>query len=198
MLSTMQSPEIVTMLQSGKIGVMPSDTQYGMFCRADNPEAVAKVYQIQNRDEAKQCVVLVASFDEVLEIAGLDRNTLLMAEKYWPGPVSVIVPCNKSALPHIALGHGDIAIRIPAYPELQAILTQTGPLMAPSANPQGLKPAETIAEAQNYFGDNADFYVDGGHVGEKLASTIIRFTEDGLVETLRQGAVTIDEAGVVL
>lgn len=196
--SDIHAPQIPALLRAGKIGVMPSDTQYGMFCAASDAAAVARIYQIQKRDLVKQCVVLVASFEEALEVEGLDRNTLLMAEKYWPGPVSVIVPCKKTTLPHINLGHGDIALRIPDYPELQALLAQSGPLMAPSANPQGLPPAETIQEAQAYFGDQADFYVDGGSIGERLASTIIRFTEDGLVETLRQGALTIDENGTVL
>lgn len=188
-------PEIAAALLAGKVGVMPSDTQYGLFCIAEDQQAVERVYAIRNRNQAKPCVVLAASLEQLLDIDGLDRNTLLMAERYWPGPVSVVVPCKKSLLPHIHRGTSTIALRVPDKPDMQALLEKTGLLMAPSANPEGQPPAATVAEAHAYFGESVDFYVDAGELANKLPSTIISFDEDGLVTTLRQGAVAIQENG---
>lgn len=187
--------EIAALILSGKIGVIPTDTQYGLVCAALDETAVERVYEVRGRTAAKPCVALAASLEQLLDTDGLDRNTLLMAEKYWPGPVSVVVPCKKNVMRHIHRGGGSIAIRIPNKPELLALLDKSGLLLAPSANLQGEPPAATIAEAQGYFGDRIDFYVDGGTLKDATPSTLITFTEDGLVETLRRGAVTISENG---
>ncbi len=193
----MQDPQVIAALQSGQIGVIPSDTQYGIMCSALNEAAVERVYRVRSRTESKPCVVLAASLDQLLETEGLDRNSLLMAEQYWPGPVSVVVPCKKSSFAHIHRGQGSIAFRVPRKADLSAMLDKTGILIAPSANPEGQEPATTIAEAQTNFGNTVDFYVDGGELAAKLPSTLITFDEDGLVTTLRQGEVRISENGLI-
>jgi L-threonylcarbamoyladenylate synthase len=193
--SSIADPAVAAALLAGKIGVIPSDTQYGLLCSALHEDAVERVYAARSRTASKPCVVLAASFEQLLETPGLDRNTLLMAERYWPGPVSVVVPCKKSELSQVHRGRGSIACRIPDNPALLQLLEQTGLLLAPSANPEDQPPAATCDEAYGYFGDTIDFYVDGGTLAHKLPSTLIAFTEDGLVETLRQGEVVINENG---
>ena len=195
---SMSDPGVAAAFQAGQIGVIPSDTQYGLMCDALQPEAVERVYKVRQRTPDKPCVVLAASVEQILDIDGPDTNTVLMAEKFWPGAISVVVANKKSTLQHIHRGGGSIVWRIPAVAELRALLEQTGPLLAPSANPEGQPPAATIAEAQAYFGDAVDFYVDGGARADQPPSTIIRFTEDGLIEVLRQGVVQISESGEVL
>ena len=104
-------------------------------------------------------------------------------EKFWPGKVTIIL--------------GDIAFRLPKKKSLIEILNKTGPLVAPSANKEGDKPAETIKEAKEYFGpaspsqggDSVDFYLSGGTLKSK-PSTLIKI-ENGKVEILRQGFVQI-------
>lgn len=194
-VSSLQDPAVAARLTSGGLVVLPSDTQYGIVCQAASQDAVERVYAARGRTPTKPCVVLAASLEQLLDLEGLDRNTLLMAERYWPGPVSVVVPCKKSFWPHIHRGSATIAVRVPDNSALLNLLESTGPLLAPSANKEGEEPAETVAQAAAVFGDLVDIYVDGGLKEKVLPSTVIRFDEDGLVTMLRHGAVTITENG---
>jgi L-threonylcarbamoyladenylate synthase len=85
-----------------------------------------------------------------------------------------------------------LAVRIPADKPLQKLLHQTGPLLTSSANHPGQPPANDIKAAEKYFGDEVDFYVDGGDLAGREPSTIIRIVDDA-IEVLRQGAVKIEE-----
>lgn len=92
---------------------------------------------------------------------------------------------------------GDLAVRIPADESLCSLLEVTGPLLTSSANHPSQPPANNLEEANNYFRDKVDFYVDGGDLSGRPASTVARF-KDGQLEILRQGAVTIDEKGRIV
>ena len=109
----------------------------------------------------------------------------------WPGPVSIILPCTAEKWAHLHKGKGTLAFRCPRDMWLSEILRETGPLVAPSANPEGENPAKTIEEAQNYFGDSVKCYInDGNREGE--ASTLIKIAENKL-EILREGAFEEEE-----
>jgi tRNA A37 threonylcarbamoyladenosine synthetase subunit TsaC/SUA5/YrdC len=94
------------------------------------------------------------------------------------------------------MGKQSLAVRIPKSPALRYFLEQTGALMTTSANQPGEPVAETLVEAQAYFGDNVDFYVDGGPLRGRPPSTIVRVVDDA-IEIIRQGAVKINENGAV-
>lgn len=189
--SFIAEPGVAELLNAGGVGVIPSDTLYGIVCSALQPDSIERIYALKKRDPAKPCIVLVASLEQLLELEGLDQNTLLNAEKFWPGAVSVVVPCQARYLSSVHRGEKSIACRVPDNPELRSLLEMTGPLLAPSANVEGAKPAANITEAMAYFGASVDFYVDGGEVTSDQPSTLISFDEDGLVTVLRQGAVSI-------
>jgi L-threonylcarbamoyladenylate synthase len=179
--------DAVENLLSGKVGVIPTDTLYGLVASALDPDAVERVYRVRGRDEGKPCIVLIA------DVSDLDRFGILLGDpvskwlgKWWPGKVSVILPCPDERFAYLHRGTGTVAFRVPDVPELRELLLETGPLIAPSANPEGMPPATTIAEAEAYFGDGIDFSVDGGTL-EGQASTLVRVS-DGKWEILRQGA----------
>jgi len=109
--------------------------------------------------------------------------------EYWPGPVSIILPCESDKFAYLHRGTNSLAFRLPAKPELIETLKQTGPLVAPSANPEGMPPAKTIRKAKAYFGDAADFYYDKGKL-TSLPSTLIAVSE-GAITVKRRGAVRI-------
>jgi L-threonylcarbamoyladenylate synthase len=103
----------------------------------------------------------------------------------------VILPCLDEKFSYLTRGTGNLAFRIPDDDALRVFLCEAGPLIAPSANPQGETPAETISEAKRYFGNSIDFYIDGGTLrGEP--STIVRLENDR-VTLIRPGAVPIEE-----
>ncbi len=178
------SPETVNKLREGQVGVVPTDTIYGLACSVFHPEAIARMYTLKQRNPAKPFVVLLA--DE----ADLQRLGIILTpaqteklDQYWPGPVSLILPCPSEALAYLHRSTFSLACRLPQDDVLREMLRQTGPLATSSANREGESSATTIAEAKASFGVTVDFYVDDGQKDGK-PSTIINLTHpDGV--TLR-------------
>lgn len=181
---------IIHILRAGGIGVMATDTLYGLVGSAFSNEAVKRLYRAKGRDEGKPFIILISSASD-LERFGirLNEQEKTILHSVWPGTVSVILPCPDSRFGYLHRGTGTLAFRLPNDDGLRAFLREAGPLAAPSANPQGKKPAETILDAEMYFGNEADFYRDGGKK-EGLASTVIEM-RDGKIHVLRQGAADV-------
>ncbi len=180
----------INQLQSGHIGVIPTDTQYGLAAQAANQAAVGRLYALKHR-QAKPGTIIAANIAQLAEL-GLKARYLKAVEGFWPNPISVVIPTGHE-LAYLHLGKQSLAVRIPDDTALQGFLLQTGPLLTTSANASGQKPAGTIGEAIEYFGTGVDFYVDGGDLNSRQPSTVIRMVDDA-VEVLRAGAVTVDEA----
>ena len=172
--------EIEKILLSGGIGVLRTDTLYGLVAVAEDRAAVERVYALKSRDETKSPIVLIASIDQVFDTI----DTPASLDSYWPGKVSIVLP-SVTAPSWIQRGNHSVAYRLPDDMALQNLLETTGPLIAPSANPEGSTPASTITEAIAYFGDAVDFYVDGGTVTDTAPSRLIRISQGGDVEVLR-------------
>lgn len=180
---------VVKALLQGQVGVLPTDTVYGLVTRAANQAGVERLYKLKHR-EHKPGTVIAASVDQLVEL-GIKRRYLKAVEQFWPGAVSVEIP---HQLEYLHQGTGRQAFRIPNDPSLLTLLEITGPLQTSSANKPGEPPANTISEAQYYFDDHVDFYVDGGDLSQNVPSTIIRVVDDA-IEIIREGAVKIDENG---
>jgi len=186
-----EKKRIIKALKAGAIGILPTDTLYGIVGSALNPETVQKIYDLRKRAPQKPMIILISSIED-LELFGIpvDDKSRKILEKLWPNPVSIVLPCNKDSLEYLDRGTNSLAFRMPKNENLLNILKETGPLVAPSANFEGQKPAETIEEAKKYFGDSVDMYVDAGRL-QSSPSTIIEF-KDGEINILRQGAFQID------
>lgn len=178
------------LLVAGTIGVIPTDTLYGVVARAEDQAAVERLYRLKSR-ENKPGTLIAANLDQ-LEKLGLKHRYLKAVEQFWPGGVSVVIPCGDPALKYLHQGKMSLAVRIPDDEQLCELLQKTGPLLTSSANQPGEVPAATIAQAKKYFGDRVDFYVDGGDLSNRHPSTVIRMVDDA-VEVLREGAVKIDD-----
>jgi L-threonylcarbamoyladenylate synthase len=176
--------------QPAAIGVIPTDTVYGVIARAADRSAVARLYELKKRDDKPG--TLIAANIQQLEDLGLKHRYLKAVEQFWPGAVSVVIPAANPELGYLHRGKMSLAVRIPKHPELQALLQRTGPLLTSSANHPGEPTAATAHQARNYFGKQVDFYVDGGDLSRHLPSTIIRVVDDAIV-VLRPGAVKVDD-----
>lgn len=192
LFTSLTNPELHAAIAQGKVGVIPTDTVYGLVCSAGNETSVARLFQVKPRD-TKPGTIIAASIDQ-LERLGLKRRYLTADSSFWPGAVSVIVPCADPKLTYLHRGQQSLAVRIPETAELLAILQDVGPLCTTSANLPGQPTATTITAAQECFGDTVDFYVDGGDLSGRPPSTIIRIIDDA-IEIVREGAVKINEAG---
>lgn len=179
--------------ESGTVGVLPTDTVYGVVARAGDQEAVARLYELKKR-EGKPGTLIAASIDQFVEL-GIPRRYLKAVEQFWPGAVSVVVPCG-TELTYLHQGKNSLAVRIPDNTALLELLAQTGALLTSSANQPGEPVANTKDDAQKYFGNNVDFYVDGGDLSHHKPSTVLRVVDD-TIEVLRAGAVVINQNGSV-
>ncbi len=173
----------------GTVGVIPTDTVYGLAAKAADKQAVSRLYALKERD-SKPGTVIAASIEQLVEL-GLKRRYLTAVSEYWPGPLSVIIPCG-AELDYLHLGKAGLAVRLPDDKDLQALLEAVGPLLTSSANAPGKQTANTVDEAKAYFEDKVDFYIDGGDLSNHQPSTIIRVVDDA-IEVIRPGAFKIDD-----
>ncbi len=181
----------IEILKNGGVGVIPTDTIYGLVGSALSKEAVLRITKIKNRADGKGFIVLISSVED-LKLFGIIISDRLghFLSKYWPGKVSVELNVSSPEFNYLKKDEQKIAFRFPDKADLIQLLKQTGPLIAPSANKEGERPAKNIEEAKKYFGDNVDFYEDGGEL-DSAPSTLVRIAGDK-VEVIRQGAVVIE------
>lgn len=183
--------DVVTEIRNGKIGVLATDTIYGIHGLALDKDIVERIYKIRERNPLKPFIILISSIDELsLFDINIDAKTKDFLERNWPNKLSIILPCLNPKFEYLSRGTKTLAFRIPKKANLLEIIKETGPLISTSVNPQGMEPAYTIDEAKKYFGDKIDFYIDEGRI-ESLPSTLIKIDNNGKVEILRQGDVKI-------
>lgn len=181
--SLAKNHELIEVLKQGGVAVIRTDTLYGLVASADSETAVERVYEIKGRDAHKSCIVLL---DDMRSAYGRGDELDTDAHRYHSDvPTSFLI--NGIGAPGWLLReNNELAYRVPNDLDIRQFLAQTGPLIAPSANPQGQPPARTIEEAKAYFGDAVDVYVDSGEVpADTPPSRLLRVHDDGHVEQLR-------------
>lgn len=190
LFKSLTDPHLVDCLNGSGVVVLPTDTVYGIVARASDQQAVERMYRLRGRAPEKPCIVLVA---DAWQITDTDKWTYQHKElgaKYWPGPLSLVGPTTEKTPFYLHRGTHTLAYRIPDDAELRKLLSATGPLIAPSANPEGKPTATTIKQAQDYFGDTVDGYVDGGKIANRAPSTVAG-VKNGDIHIFRQGALRI-------
>ena len=155
------------LLRSKKVGVVPSDTLYGFSCSAFCKECVERIYRIKNRDFDKPFIILIPDIESLSEFGvDIEVNREIL-EKYWPGPVSIILDCKSEKFSYLHRGMRTLAFRVPSDQQLQNLLKETGPIVSTSLNVSGEYPVEDIKTANELFDEKVDFYLD---VGTKTGS----------------------------
>jgi len=170
-------------IRNGAIGVMETDTIYGLVGSAFFPDVVNRIYQIKHRNINKPFIILVSDVEH-LKYFGVNvtKELLVQIRNYWPGPNSIILPIEDPVkFDYLTRGGNKLCFRMPDMASMFELLDLTGPIVAPSANLEGEAPAKTIQEAYEYFGDMIDFYCDGGTI-DRGASRIIEFVDGKLIE----------------
>ncbi|MBI2019830.1 threonylcarbamoyl-AMP synthase [Candidatus Daviesbacteria bacterium] len=187
--------KIVNLLKNGGVGVMPTDTIYGIVGSALLPQTVEKIYQLRKRSLNKPFIILICSLNDLnhfnIKLSAAQKKFL---EKIWPNPLSVVLSCQDENFKYLHRGTNSLAFRLPKDKKLLELLKKVGPLVAPSANIAGEKPAANINEAKKYFSDRVDFYyevarspyLDNGHIPSN-ASTLVELGKDGSYKIIRQG-----------
>ncbi len=178
--------DVVAGILRGGIGIIPTDTIYGIVGSLHNRSAIEKIYKAKDRDLKKPVgTILISDVSQIKPY--VSAEDLRAARDYWPGPVSVVM--NVANHFHYAhKGINSLAFRVPDNKELVSFLKQTGPLASTSANLSGESTVATIQEAVSVFGDVMDFYVDGGDMGFRNPSKIIKIQSDGNHRVIRGGS----------
>ena len=179
-------------LKRGGVGVLATDTLYGIVGSALSKKTVARIYRLRKRNLKKPLIILIASIGDLAQF-GVRANTQTkkLLNVVWPGKVSVILPCPRKRFAYVHRGTQTLAFRIPKSASLKRLLQKTGPLVAPSANIEGMPPATTIKEAKKYFGTAVDFYINAGK--RVSAPSTIVVIEGGHIVIKRQGAGIVDK-----
>lgn len=164
---------IIKILKKGGIGILPTDTIYGVVGSAFNEKTVERIYKVRKRGKKKPFIILISDLKD-LKIFGIKIKSFQkkLIKKFWPGPMSLILECKKKKFFYLHRGKKSLAFRVPKPKWLRNLLRKTGPLVAPSANIAGSEPAKTIKKAKKYFGSKIDFYFDAGKI-DKKPSTLI-------------------------
>lgn len=187
--TSLSDPKLIALINDGRIGVIPTDTVYGLVGKAASEKAIKRMYAVKSR--AQQPGTTIAASTDQLSRLGFPIAQLLRAKNYWPNALSVEM--SAAHIPHyLSTGEPVMAARIPDKLDLTNLLRATGPLMTTSANAPKQPTSTSIQMAIDYFGDEVDFYVDGGDLSGRPPSTIIGFDSNGKIIIYRQGAVKIE------
>ncbi|MFB5604152.1 MAG: L-threonylcarbamoyladenylate synthase [Candidatus Nitrosomaritimum aestuariumsis] len=178
-------------ISEGGVIIFPTDTVYGIGCDPYNKDSVAKIYQIKKRPKEKPFPILAYSIDTVNQIAEFDEDSKKIAEKFWPGPLTLILKLKDEKLKAVLEVPEKIAIRVPDNQCLLEILKNSKFLIGTSANYSGggsfTKSKECSEKIKEY-----DIFVDGGDIQSKGESTIAEIKEGQLV-IHREGALKKEE-----
>ena len=181
-------------LESGGLVAVPTETVYGLAARADDPEAVARIYAAKGRPGFNPLIVHVVDTAQAAAYADFDTVSMALAETHWPGPLTLVLPRRGDAAlaPAVTAGLPTLAVRAPAHPVMRALLEAVDfPLAAPSANRSGFISPTTPAHVLASLGGRIDLVLDGGACAEGLESTIVAVREGGRVEVLRPGPIDL-------
>jgi len=181
------------LLRAGGLVSFPTETVYGLGADATNDEAVARIFAVKGRPSFNPLIVHLPGLEAVDTYARLEGDALRLADIFWPGPLTLVLPRREgSALsPLVSAGLPSVAVRVPDHPLAQRLLAQAGrPVAAPSANPSGRISSSEAAHVLAGLGGQIDAVVDGGPCGVGLESTIIGFAPEPTL--LRPGGLPVE------
>jgi len=181
----------ISILKSGGLIALPTDTVYGLAADPWNGEAISQLFKVKSRSELESIPVLlrgVAAIDEIaMDVPGRVRT---IAEKFWPGPLTIVVR-RKSDLPSEISATDTIGVRAPDHEFAMALLKMYGPIAATSANLSGQPAATSAEQVASSLSGMIDLIVDGGKSAGGVSSTVVDFTANPPV-LLREGPISLE------
>jgi L-threonylcarbamoyladenylate synthase len=187
----LQAAEII---KGGGIVAFPTETVYGLGADAFNPLAVARIFEVKRRPYFDPLIVHVAHPADVKKLVKeIPLKAKKLVEKFWPGPLTVVLLKEEDVPDIVTAGLPTLAIRMPDHPMALSLIKKSKcPIAAPSANPFGYLSPTTAEHVQDQLGDEVDLILDGGPCSVGVESTIVSFPE-GRPRLLRPGGVSLEE-----
>jgi L-threonylcarbamoyladenylate synthase len=161
-------------LRSGGLVAFPTESFYGLGADAGSAAAIARVFHVKGRPEAKPLLVLVDGMAMVERlVAGIPSGARELMARHWPGPLTLVLSAAPALPAALTAGTGTVGVRMPGHAVALALVRAAGiPVTAPSANPSGAPPPTTAEAVRGYFGAAVDLIVDGGPTAAGAGSTI--------------------------
>ena len=185
-------------LRGGDLVIMPTDTVYGLVGDI-TAEAAEKIFALKGRDDSKPLPVLVGDIEQLRQVeAGMSLAGSLLADRYWPGPLTIVVYRHDGVPAQITAARDTIGVRMPDHPFPLALLQRHGgPLIATSANNSGEPAATSVSQLTEELIASVGLVLDGGDCPRRQASTVIDLTVTPPT-VLREGPVTAEQLAKAL
>jgi tRNA threonylcarbamoyl adenosine modification protein (Sua5/YciO/YrdC/YwlC family) len=192
---------IVSCLRNGAVVALPTDTFYGLAVDPVSLYAVERIYQIKTRQKHKPLSLLISGLAQAYELArDTDPRLDKLADRFWPGPLTVIVRAGTKLPLRSTANTGNVALRVPDAAIPRAVVEHFGlPITATSANLQGAPECTSAACVRDQIGDRVPLIIDGGPTGHALPTTIVDLSlGPDRYEILREGAIPTHEIVMTL
>lgn len=185
-------------IKEGKLVAFPTETVYGLGANALNPIAVAKIFELKERPSFDPLIIHIADLQQLKKLVlGIDERVFMLAERFWPGPLTMVLPKSRLVPDIVTSGLPTVAIRMPGNDIALELIRKSGcPIAAPSANKFGRISPTTAAHVKKQL-PNVDYIIEGGKTTIGIESTIIRLTDDGF-QILRSGIITQEELEAII
>lgn len=195
MADELRIQEAARTLRDGGLVAFPTETVYGLGANAWDARAVAKIFEVKQRPLFNPLIVHVASLETASEVASeIPDLARVLATRFWPGPLTLVVPKRASVPDLVTAGLSTVAIRVPAHPIAQSLLREAGvPIAAPSANRFTSLSPTSAADVREALGEEVVIVLDGGPCSVGVESTIVGFGPTGRPRLLRTGGVPVEE-----
>lgn len=185
------APEAAEIIKGGGLAAVPTETVYGLAGNGLNEAAVRQIYEVKGRPAVKPLSLMVPD-SAAIDAYCIDvpEQARLLAEKFWPGPLSIALKARELVPSIVRAGGASVALRCPQHPVTLELLKLAGcPFAAPSANPSGSESPKTADAVLNYFDGKIDAVIDGGRCGIGMESTLIDMSARPY-KILRAGALS--------
>ena len=181
-------------IKRGGLVVFPTETVYGLGADATNAEAAGRIYAAKGRPSDNPLIIHIAKPDDAEEYAYTNETYYLLAERFMPGPLTVVLEAKESVPAATRGGLSTVAVRCPSSEIARRLISLSGvPIAAPSANLSGSPSPTSVSHAISDMQGRVDAIIDGGSSDFGLESTIVKIDREGSVVLLRPGAITPDD-----
>ena len=186
-----QVSHAAALLRAGKLVAFPTETVYGLGANALDPTAVERIYEAKGRPHSSPIIIHISDLEIVDQVAAVwPEAAQKLAEKFWPGPLTLVLPKTPTIPDLVTAGLATVGVRMPSHPIALALLTAAGvPVAAPSANRFSEVSPTTAEHVRRSLGDRVDYILDGGPCPVGIESTVLTLTEPTPV-LLRPGGIS--------
>lgn len=199
LLKAEEIDKAAAIIRRGGLVAMPTETVYGLAANALDGAAVAKIFRAKGRPMDNPLIVHIAGMGEIERlVSSFPEKARLLAEKFWPGPLTMVLPKSELIPDEVSAGLATVGIRFPAHPLAQALIEASGmPLAAPSANRSGIPSPTTALHVMRDMDGRIDAVLDGGDCAVGVESTVVTLCTDR-PRILRPGGVTLEQMREVI